>query len=102
MATTSYNVLIVGGGIAGLSAAIDLSLNGHSITVLERTPTIQSIGGGMLIPPQACKVIDSWGCIDRFLKIDAIRDKLVIYRYADGSVIGSNYFGWQKDVYGYP
>jgi 2-polyprenyl-6-methoxyphenol hydroxylase-like FAD-dependent oxidoreductase len=85
-----------------VSAAIDLVLKGHSITVLERTLTLQSIGGGILIPPQSCKVIDSWGCFDRFLKVDAIRDKLVIYRYTDGSLIGSNDFGWQKHVYGYP
>jgi salicylate hydroxylase len=97
-----YQIVVVGGGIAGLSVAIDLALKGHSVTVLERTPSLQAVGGGMLISPQACKVIDSWGSFDRFLKVDAIRDKLVIYRYADGCLIGNNDFGWQKDVYGYP
>lgn len=98
----TYKILVVGGGIAGLSVAIDLALKGHSITVLERTPALQSIGGGILIPPQACKIIDSWGCFDSFSKADAIRDKLVIFRYADGSKICSNDFGWQNSVYGYP
>ncbi|CZR68677.1 uncharacterized protein PAC_18576 [Phialocephala subalpina] len=101
MPTPSYKILIAGGGIAGLSVAIELALKGHSITVLERTPTIQSVGGSQLIPPQACKVIDSWGCHDRFLKADEIREKLVIFRYADGSLIGINDLRWQKDVYGY-
>ncbi|KAF8859160.1 FAD/NAD(P)-binding domain-containing protein [Acephala macrosclerotiorum] len=101
MPTPSYKILIAGGGIGGFSAAVELALKGHSVTVLERTPTLQSIGGSLLIPPQACKVIDSWGCHDRFLSADEIREKLMIFRYADGTVIGSNNLGWQKDVYGY-
>ena len=102
MSSPSYQIVVVGGGIGSLSVSIDLALKGHSATILERKTGLQSVGGGMLISPQACKVIDSWGYFDRLLKIDAIRDKLVIYRYADGSLIGSNDFGWQKDVYGFP
>lgn len=101
MSTPSYKIIIVGGGIGGFSAAVELALKGHSVTVLERTPTLQSIGGALLIPPQASKVIDSWGCHERFLNADEIRKGLMIFRYADGTVIGSNNFGWQKDVYGY-
>ncbi|MAU74554.1 MAG: hypothetical protein CMA22_04980 [Euryarchaeota archaeon] len=37
-------VLIVGAGLAGLSAAIDASANGHHVVVLERTKTIGGKG----------------------------------------------------------
>jgi len=37
-------VLVVGAGLAGLSAAIDASANGHHVVVLERTKTIGGKG----------------------------------------------------------
>lgn len=41
------NVLIIGAGIIGLSTAINLRRRNHTITVLERHPTVQALGGSV-------------------------------------------------------
>jgi 2-polyprenyl-6-methoxyphenol hydroxylase-like FAD-dependent oxidoreductase len=42
-------VIVVGGGIAGLSAAIGLRRGGHDVIVLERAPRIDPIGAGLTL-----------------------------------------------------
>lgn len=42
---TDYDVLIVGDGIAGLQAAIDIGDQGYRVLVVEKEP---SIGGKMI------------------------------------------------------
>jgi salicylate hydroxylase len=96
-----FRILIVGAGIAGLGASIVLALRGHKVTVIERTAALQGIGGGMMLFPQVCKILDYYGVVEKVMATDCIPDKLVICRYADGSVIGVTNFAWQKEVFGY-
>ena len=42
--TTVGSVLVVGGGIAGMQAALDLANSGYFVHLLEKGP---AIGGGM-------------------------------------------------------
>ncbi|KAE9366341.1 FAD/NAD(P)-binding domain-containing protein [Stipitochalara longipes BDJ] len=98
----SYHVVIVGAGIAGLSASIALTLKGHRVTVIERTSSLQNIGSILLIPPQVSRLLDSYGVFTRLVEKDTVRDGLDWLRYADGSVLGRSDFTWQKGVYGYP
>lgn len=41
--TNRMKVLVVGGGIGGLSAAISIILAGHSVTVFELQETIEEV-----------------------------------------------------------
>jgi salicylate hydroxylase len=98
---TSSRILIVGAGIAGLGASIALALKGQKVTVVERTAALQRIGGGMMLSLQVCRIIDYYGVLEKVMATDCIRDKLVICRYADGSIIGGTNFAWQKEAFGY-
>jgi len=98
----SYHVVVVGAGIAGLSASIALTLKGHKVTIIERTSALQNIGSVLLIPPQVSRLLDSYGVFTRLVEKDMVRDGLDWLRYADGSVLGKTDFTWQKGVYGYP
>ena len=98
----SYNVVIIGAGIAGLSASIALTLKGHKVTILERSSALQSIGSILLIPPQVSRLLDTYGVFDRLVAKDTLRDGLNWQRYEDGSLLGRMDFTWQEGAYGYP
>lgn len=59
--TTSIDVGIVGGGIAGLATALALQRSGRRVRVFERGPRLQSGKGGLLLWSNALRVLDGLG-----------------------------------------
>jgi 2-polyprenyl-6-methoxyphenol hydroxylase-like FAD-dependent oxidoreductase len=55
------SVLIVGGGIGGLSLARELTLRGLGATVLEKAPRIAPVGAGIIMNPNAMGVLERNG-----------------------------------------
>jgi 2-polyprenyl-6-methoxyphenol hydroxylase-like FAD-dependent oxidoreductase len=51
-------VIVVGGGIAGLSTAIGLRRIGHEVIVLEQAPRIDPVGAGITLFANAMKALD--------------------------------------------
>ncbi|MDP9138616.1 MAG: FAD-dependent monooxygenase [Pseudomonadota bacterium] len=54
-------VIIVGGGIAGLAAAIAVARTKHRVLLLERSPRIEERGAGLQIGPNGIKALDWLG-----------------------------------------
>src|SRR3989304_8943253 len=55
-AMTDQRVLVIGAGIAGIQASIDLAQMGFQVYLVERTPSIGGGGGrlGENLPPHNC------------------------------------------------
>jgi salicylate hydroxylase len=62
-----FGIIIVGGGIAGLAAAIGLRGPGRKITVLEQSKVHKEISAAISLQPNATKILEHWG-LSRLLK----------------------------------
>jgi 2-polyprenyl-6-methoxyphenol hydroxylase-like FAD-dependent oxidoreductase len=56
--------LIVGGGIGGLSLARELTLRGIQASVLERAAQLNPVGAGIIMNPNAMRVLERNGLAD--------------------------------------
>lgn len=69
-------IIIAGGGIGGLSAALGLAQKGFKVVVLERAPQLGEIGAGLQLGPNAFHAFDYLGIGDEARKMAVYVDKL--------------------------
>ncbi|CAK7204893.1 hypothetical protein SEUCBS139899_007655 [Sporothrix eucalyptigena] len=83
-------VIIVGAGIGGLSCAIACRQANPPlhVTVLERAPDILTIGAGIHIPPNACRILTNLGLLDKLSAAGGYEiEDFTLRRYEDGKVL---------------
>jgi salicylate hydroxylase len=61
MRETNRTVLIAGGGIAGLAAALCLSKRGFRAEIFEKAASFETVGAGLQISPNAFRILDEIG-----------------------------------------
>jgi salicylate hydroxylase len=77
------HVLIAGGGIGGLTAALALCKHGHRVTVLEQSPRLDEVGAGLQISPNGMRVFEALGVCAR-VERDAFRPRSQELRFGKG------------------
>jgi salicylate hydroxylase len=75
------HVLVAGGGIGGLAAALALSRRGHRVDVLEQAPAFGDIGAGVQLGPNTTRRLQALG-LDRALAPIAARPDALVVRSA--------------------
>src|ERR1700748_1405131 len=85
---SSFKVIIVGGGIAGLTLANELQLAGVDFVLLERRSVIDpQVGASIGMLPNGSRILDQLGCYDDILDlVEPIR--VGINHFPEGSHIG--------------
>jgi 2-polyprenyl-6-methoxyphenol hydroxylase-like FAD-dependent oxidoreductase len=81
-------VIVVGGGIGGLCAAIALRRAGHEVTVLERTGRLEAAGAGITLFSNAMRALEHLGMRDTVAD-RAARATRVAILLADGRELAS-------------
>ena len=83
------SVIIVGGGIGGLAAALVLSRLGIRITLLEQSPEIGEIGAGIQLAPNAFAALDALGVGENARRRAVFTDRLVMMDAVDGTEVAT-------------
>ncbi len=63
----SRAIIIAGGGIGGLAAALALRQSGVDVAIFERAPVFAEVGAGMSLWPNATRVLQSLGVLEQVM-----------------------------------
>ncbi|NLU73990.1 NAD(P)-binding protein [Streptomyces sp. HNM0575] len=64
----SPRIAILGGGIGGLAAAAFLRREGMAATVYEQAPELKEVGAGLVVAPNAVRLLRRLGVLEDFLR----------------------------------
>lgn len=85
---TTPVVLVAGGGIGGLAAALALVRQGFRVTVLEQAPEIGEIGAGIQLGPNAFHAFDALGIGEKARGRAVYTDYMVMHDAIDEVQVG--------------
>jgi salicylate hydroxylase len=96
-------MIIVGGGIGGLAAALACGQAGARPQVLERAATFSEVGAGIQLGPNVTRTLHAWGLAKDLKEIECVPRKLEAKDTQTGQTIGTLRLGQRSlDAYGAP
>jgi len=81
-------ILIAGGGIGGLAAALACSRSGWPVQLLERTREFGEVGAGIQMGPNVVRLLHAWGLEQELNQVAAFPDMLRVRSAASGEELG--------------
>ena len=84
----SLPILVGGGGIGGLAAALALTRQGFSVKVLEQAPELGEIGAGIQLGPNAFAAFDALGIGENARGRAVYTDEMVMHDALDETLVG--------------
>ncbi|NML87207.1 MAG: 3-hydroxybenzoate 6-monooxygenase [Polaromonas sp.] len=81
-------VLVAGGGIGGLAAALALVRQGFAVKVLEQAPQLGEIGAGIQLGPNAFAAFDALGIGEKARGRAVYTDEMVMHDALDETRVG--------------
>lgn len=82
------NVLIAGGGIGGLSAALACTRAGAGVALFERNAEFSEFGAGIQLSPNIVKILYGWGLQEALSEVVAFPDRLQVRSASSGAELG--------------
>lgn len=94
-------VAIVGAGVAGLATSIFLKRSGLDVDVLERAPTLEAVGSGIMLQPSGMAVLKELGLLDKCLRKGApLKGVLGTSKLSERLILDTRYSHWKSGAHG--
>ncbi len=81
-------LLVVGGGIGGLAAALASLRAGWEVRLFERATAFSEVGAGIQLGPNSTRLLHAWGLRQALADVAAFPERLVVRRAQDGAQLG--------------
>ena len=96
-------LLVSGGGIGGLSAALSLAQSGFEVEVFEQAPEFGEVGAGIQLSPNATRVLHHLGLADALEACAFVPARTEFRSWKTGRLISTNPLGdTVRNTYGFP
>ncbi len=86
MGRFDFNVGIIGGGIGGIAAAVALHRAGIDVTVYERAKVLREVGAGLMLWPNATRVLKELGLLEKIESMSGRSDHFIV-RSREGAIL---------------
>lgn len=97
------DILLVGGGIGGLAAALALAQGGVATQLHEQSPAFTEVGAGIGLGPNAVRRLEAWGLMSAMREQCFMPTKLEVFGTQRGQTLGSLPMGQNfQERYGAP
>ncbi|CCK31888.1 salicylate monooxygenase [Streptomyces davaonensis JCM 4913] len=96
------DVLVVGGGIGGLSSAYALARQGLRVRVLERAKEFGEVGAGLQIAPNCTRILAEYGLLDEARSLGVLPENMVMRDALDSRELTRLDLRDLERRYGYP
>lgn len=99
--TQKLNIIVIGAGIAGLTAALGLHQKKHNVTIFERNSDVQTLGGPINMSPSATHILTEYGLKEIIHQQLNVKELPTHFRrFQDGGNLISLPIGTSKNLYG--
>ena len=96
-------ILIAGGGIGGMAAALACSRSGWPVVVMERAREFAEVGAGIQMGPNVVRRLHAWGLEQALNEVAAFPEMLRVRSADSGDVLGCLRLGERtRTLYGAP
>ena len=96
-------VVIAGGGIGGLAAALACAQRGVPVRLIERATQFSEVGAGIQMGPNVTRILQAWGLGAALAQVAAFPDQLQARDACTGQVLGTLTLGERTQaLYGAP
>jgi 2-polyprenyl-6-methoxyphenol hydroxylase-like FAD-dependent oxidoreductase len=102
MNTQTPDVLIIGGGIGGLSAAVALSRKGIRVRLYEKASEFAEVGAGLQIAPNCTRILHDYGLLDEVKSLGVLPKAMVMKDAVDASELTRLDLKDLERQYGFP
>jgi salicylate hydroxylase len=83
-----HAMVVVGGGIGGLAAALAAARAGMPVQLLEQAQAFGEVGAGIQLGPNVVKVLEGWGLGDALRSVAAFPERLEVRNALTAKTLG--------------